>query len=67
MATTTSMAELRSLGEPELRERLRQARHELDVARLKARQGSLEQPHQIRITRRMIARLFTILNAPGRG
>lgn len=66
MATKTSMAELRALGEPELRQRLDQAQQELEVARLKARQGSLKQAHQIRATRRTLARLFTVLNAKGR-
>ena len=66
MATKTSIAELRALGEPELRQRLAQAQQELDTARLKARQGSLEQPHHIRVTRRTIAQLFTLLNAKGR-
>lgn len=63
MATKNPMAELRALGEAELRQRLRQSQHDLEAARLKARQGSLEQPHHIRDTRRMIARLWTVLNA----
>ena len=65
MAKTT-IAELRGLGEVELRQRLAQAQQDLEKARLKAHQGVLEQPHQIRVTRREIARLFTILNAKGR-
>ena len=65
MAKTT-IAELRGLGEVELRSRLAQAQQDLEKARLKAHQGVLEQPHQIRVTRREIARLFTILNAKGR-
>ena len=62
----TSIAELRGLGEVELRSRLAQAQQDLEKARLKARQGSLEQPHQIRSTRRDIARFFTILNTKAR-
>ena len=62
----TSIAELRGLGEGELRQRLAQAQQDLEKARLKAHQGVLEQPHHIRATRREIARLFTILNAQGR-
>lgn len=65
MATKTSIAELRGLGKPELHQRLQTAQRELEVARLKARQGSLEQPHQIRAMRRAIAQLFTILNTKG--
>ena len=59
------MTELRTLGEPELRQRLQQTQQELDMARLKARQGSLEQPHQIRLMRRTLARLWTVLNSKG--
>ena len=62
----TSTAELRGFGEVELRQRLAQAQQDLEKARLKAHQGVLEQPHQIRVTRREIARLFTLLNAKGR-
>jgi large subunit ribosomal protein L29 len=61
------IAELRGLPEAELRQRLAQTRQELVTLRLKAKQGALEQPHQIRQMRREIARIFTVLREPAAG
>ena len=52
--------ELRSLAAPELSQRLTQWREELRDLRLKAAQGTVEQPHRIRQLRRNIARALTI-------
>ncbi|MBI3320463.1 MAG: 50S ribosomal protein L29 [Candidatus Omnitrophica bacterium] len=53
--------ELRAVPAVELSQRLTEARKTLTLLRLKARQGALEQPHQIRQLRRDIARLLTVL------
>jgi ribosomal protein L29 len=52
--------ELRKLSEPELRERLGGARRSLWDARVKAVSGALTQTHQLRLRRRLIARLETL-------
>ena len=56
--------ELRGMPEAELRQRLIQLRSELSTMRLKARQGTVEQPHKIRQTRREIATVLTVLGEP---
>ena len=53
--------ELRGLPETELRQKLLETRKELAALRLKVSQGSTEQPHQIRRTRRHVARILTVL------
>ena len=53
--------ELRTIPEPELRQKLGEAQKELVTLRVKARQGAVEQPHRIRQVRRDIARLLTVL------
>ena len=58
---TTSVSELRSLPAVELTQQIAQRRTELAGLRRKARQGALEQPHRIRLLRREIARLLTLV------
>ena len=52
--------ELRVLTEKERVEQLQQRRRELWQYRMKAKDGSLQQPHVLRLTRRQIARLNTL-------
>jgi len=60
-------AELRTTPLGELHNRVAEMRKELAGLRLKARQGAVEQPHRIRLIRRDIARLPTVLaQAPAR-
>lgn len=54
--------ELRALGHPELQQQLEKTRQELGALRLKAAHSVLEQPHRIRLLRRDIARILTLLN-----
>lgn len=53
--------ELRALTEKELAEQLQQRGAELWQYRMKAKDGSLQQTHLLRVTRRQIARLNTLL------
>lgn len=55
---------LRGMPEAELRQHLTQLRGDLIAMRLKARQGAVEQPHTIRLTRREIATVLTLLREP---
>ncbi len=57
----SSARDLRQEPPGDLRQQVDAARRELWDARIKARTGSLTQPHQIRVTRRRIARLLTVL------
>ncbi len=54
------VAELRALPDAELQIQIQKAQTELHGLRLKARSGSVEQPHRLRETRRHIARLLTL-------
>jgi len=54
-------AELRTMPEAELHKRVAEMRKELAALRLKARQGVAEQPHRIRLMRRDIARMLTVM------
>ena len=58
--------ELRALTDPELRQRLDQARKDLRGLRLNASRGTIEQPHRIRQMRRDIARMLTMLGESSR-
>lgn len=58
--------ELRGMPEAELRQKIDEAKNELAAMRLKASQGTLEQPHQIQTRRREIARMLTIINEQAR-
>ena len=53
--------DLRALPEPELRNELDKIRQELWQARLKAKDGSLQQSHHMPLAKRHIARIQTIL------
>lgn len=57
----THAKEFRALPAAELRQRVADSKKELDVLWMKARQGGLEQPHQIRQLRRDVARMLTVL------
>ena len=61
MSPMVKAKDLRAVPEAELRQQLAQTRKELSRLRLKARQGALEQPHQIRTMRRDMARMLTVL------
>jgi large subunit ribosomal protein L29 len=60
-AKTPKAKELRGSSEADLRTQLEAARRELWDGRLKARAGSLQQPHRLRAIRRQAARLLTVL------
>ena len=53
--------ELRALPPVELQAQLQTLRQELWQRRLKAKDGSLKQTHQLRFVRRQIARVQTLL------
>ena len=53
--------ELRAMPEMELRQKLTELTRQITDLRLKAAQGAVEQPHRIRLFRRDIARLHTVL------
>ena len=54
--------ELRGLPSADLRAQVQQLRQELWQQRLKVREGSLQQTHELRAARRQIARVATVLN-----
>jgi len=58
--------ELRTLPPAELQAQLLKARQTLWQDRLKAREGALQQTHELRLTRRQIARVQTVMNAQAR-
>ena len=53
--------DLRALPTTELQGQLQSLRQELWQHRLKAKDGSLQQTHQLRLVRRQIARVQTLL------
>lgn len=53
--------ELRALPEPELRAQLDALRQQVWRDRLKMKEGTVQQTHMIRLSRRQIARLQTVL------
>ena len=53
--------ELRALPDADIRQQLDVLRQELWQSRLKAKEGSLQQTHQIPAARRQIARIHTLL------
>ncbi len=57
-----SAKDLRVQSAIELKEQIEQLRQDLWQQRLKAREGSLQQTHQLSAGRRYIARINTILN-----
>jgi len=59
----STMKELWTLPQAELHAQLLKARQTLWQDRLRAREGALQQTHELRRTRRHIARVQTVLNA----
>ena len=53
--------DLRALPDPEIRTELEKLRQERWKHRLKAKDGSLQQSHQMALMKRQIARIHTIL------
>lgn len=64
--TWPKIKELRTLPQAELHAQLLKARQKLWQDRLKAREGVLQRTHELRLTRRQIARVQTVLNAQER-
>ena len=58
-----TIKEIRELAPTELETKLREVRAELLQLRLKKHTGQVEKPHMIRVLRKDIARLETILGA----
>ncbi len=61
MATGTKPTELRGLEDDELAGKLREAKEELFNLRFQAATGQLDNHGRLKIVRREIARLYTIL------
>jgi len=61
MATGTQPVELRGLEDDELQSKLREAKEELFNLRFQAATGQLDNHGRLKIVRRDIARLYTIL------
>jgi large subunit ribosomal protein L29 len=61
MATTTSSTELRHLDDESLVEKLAEAKGELFNLRFQSATGQLESHGRLRLVRRDIARIYTIL------
>jgi large subunit ribosomal protein L29 len=61
MATGTKPSELRELSDPELVERLREAKAELFNLRVQAATGQLDNNRRLQVVRREIARIYTII------
>ena len=62
--TAGSAKELRGMTAADLQGQLEKLRRELWQLRLKTKDGSLPQSHQLKIMRRQIARVHTVLNEP---
>ena len=61
MADVTTAAELRTLEEDDLTGKLREAKEELFNLRFQAATGQLESHGRLRIVKRDIARIYTVL------
>ena len=61
MATVTTAAELRTLDEDGLAEKLREAKEELFNLRFQAATGQLESHGRLRTVKRDIARIYTVV------
>lgn len=61
MANETIAAELRELTDPELITRLRESKEELFNLRFQAATGQLTNNRRLRVIRREVARIYTIL------
>jgi large subunit ribosomal protein L29 len=62
MAVGTSAGELRELTADELTEKLREAKEELFNLRFQMATGQLDNNRRLRVVRREIARIYTVLN-----
>ena len=62
MAVGVSAGELRELTEEELTERLRESKEELFNLRFQMATGQLDNNRRLRLVRRDIARIYTVLN-----
>jgi len=56
-----TIAALRELSDAEIQKRLQEARQELFTLRLQRAAGKLATPARVRLTRRTVARLLTVL------
>ncbi|MGH3502434.1 MAG: 50S ribosomal protein L29 [Nocardioidaceae bacterium] len=61
MATITTAAELRGLSADDLAEKLRESKEELFNLRFQAATGQLDNHGRLRIVRRDIARIYTVV------
>jgi large subunit ribosomal protein L29 len=61
MATGTKPSELRELSDPELVERLREAKVELFNLRVQGATGQLDNNRRLYVVRKEIARIYTII------
>lgn len=61
MATGTKPSELRELSDPELVERLREAKAELFNLRVQGATGQLDNNRRLYVVRKEIARIYTII------
>jgi large subunit ribosomal protein L29 len=61
MAAGTTAAELRTLDEDDLADKLREAKEELFNLRFQAATGQLESHGRLRTVRHEIARIYTVL------
>jgi len=62
MAVGVSAGELRELTNEELTEKLREAKEELFNLRFQMATGQLDNNRRLRVVRREIARVYTVLN-----
>lgn len=65
MKAGLKMSDVRGLPAPDVRQRVEQLRQEIHAIRVKGNQGTVEQPHRIRLMKREIARCLTALNEVG--
>lgn len=61
MMATVTAKQLRDMPEGDIRQRIAETRKALAEFRLKASQGTIEQPHRARLMRRELARMLTVL------
>ena len=61
MATATTAAELRTLDEDDLADKLREAKEELFNLRFQAATGQLESHGRLRAVKKDIARIYTVV------
>ncbi len=60
------IAELRELNNDELKLRLAALKKELFDLRMQQTEGKLSQPHKVRLARREVAQVLTVLEQKGR-